>query len=558
MTTDITNDRNNAPRDYDNSRVLDVHTWSNYPEVNDFISKIYEAYFSKQNGKKSIAKKHIKVILLDLYVAWLEDPELCLAIHMTRDHYSKNFGTNTSRYNELNISAKTIGVVKTLKENGLIGFKEGFERQEGFSSGRISRIWAEPALVRLFEKSALNEFMIYSYTDRETIVLKDSDKNEIDYPETEETESQRYVVQYYNELLEGTFIDIGSANSPRLEIEKHKGSKNPDKPHYVNIQHTGKFTHRVFNNSSFTESGRFYGGFWQRIGEDYRKQILINDEETVELDFSSLHPVLAYAQKGVDYWQEYKVSPYDIPVDGIDDLKAAREVIKKVFLLAINAGKEDASKAENDDVLFRAFRSEFDYSLLGGLEHKFTNDVLGKIVDSIKAKHPMIADQIATGAGTKLMNLDSKIVEFVIERFLTNNAVVLSVHDSFIVPVRHRDMLLQAMKDAWVFVTEQTAIEYKQNVPIYQDAVAWQHSDRGFYLDRMEDLTTTKRTTGYLNRLNKYNKFFNPKSTKSKSVQYTPDEIVTPKQYRKYQKDRGEPITDSKVWSGLFGGKSEE
>jgi hypothetical protein len=77
----------------------------------------------------------------------------------------------------------------------------------------------------------------------------------------------------------------------------------------------------------------------------------------------------------------------------------------------------------------------------------------------------------------------------------------------------------------------------------------------------MKDLKTTKRTTGYLNRLNKHNKFFNPKSDvgpKSKPVQYTPDEIVMPKNYKKYQKDRGEPITDSKVWSGLFGGKSEE
>ena len=119
-------------------------------------------------------------------------------------------------------------------------------------------------------------------------------------------------------------------------------------------------------------------------------------------------------------------------------------------------------------------------------------------------------------------------------------------------------MLLQAMKDAWVFVTEQTDIKYKQNEPIYQDAVAWRQLDRDFYLDRMKDLTTTKRTTGYLNRLNKHNKFFKPKSTKSKSVQYTPDEIVMPKNYKKYQKDRGEPITDSKVWSGLFGDKSEE
>ena len=128
---------------------------------------------------------------------------------------------------------------------------------------------------------------------------------------------------------------------------------------------------------------------------------------------------------------------------------------------------------------------------------------------------------------------------FVIERFLDNNAVVLSVHDSFIVLIKHRDMLLQAMKDAWEFVTEQTEIKYKQNVPIYQDAVAWRHLDRDFYLDRMKDLTTTKRTTGYLNRLNKHNKFFNPKSNvgpDSKSVQYIPDEIVMPKQYKKYQK----------------------
>jgi hypothetical protein len=31
--------------------------------------------------------------------------------------------------------------------------------------------------------------------------------------------------------------------------------------------------------------------------------------------------------------------------------------------------------------------------------------------------------------------------------------------------------------------------------------------------------------------LNRHNKFFNPKPDKSKSVQYTPDEIVMPKNY---------------------------
>ena len=550
MTSSNTDYSNNPPRDYSYSRVLDVHIWSDYPEVNDFINLIYDAYFSNQNGKKSIAKKHIKIVLLDLYVAWLDDPDLCIAVNMTRDFYSKNFGTDATRYNELNISAKTIHVVNTLKDKGLVGYKRGVEAQEGYGSGFVSRIWAEPKLISMFERSALNQFMIYSHYDREMLVLRDEDKNDINYADTEETESQRLVVQQYNDILERTFIDIGSANSPRLEIEKNKGSKSQGKPHYVHILHKGKFTHRVFNNSSWEEGGRFYGGFWQRIGQDYREQILINNEETVELDFSSLHPVLAYVQAGVDYWKEHDIGPYDISVNGIEDAKVSREVIKKLFLLALNA--------KDQTTLFKAFRSEFDYSLLDGLEYSFTDDALGAILDSIKARHTKIADQIATGAGTVLMNLDSRIVEFVIQRFLDNNSVVLSVHDSFIVIERHRDRLLAAMKDAWVFVTEQTEIKYKQNVPIYQDAVAWRHLDRDFYLDRMEDLTTPKRTTGYLNRLNKHNKFFNPKSTKSKSVQYTPDEIVMPKNYKKYQKDRSEPITDSKVWSGLFGDKSEE
>ena len=550
MTSSNTDYSNNPPRDYNYSRVLDVHIWSDYPEVNDFINLIYDAYFSNQNGKKSIAKKHIKIVLLDLYVAWLDDPDLCIAVNMTRDFYSKNFGTDATRYNELNISAKTIHVVTTLKDKGLVGYKRGVEAQEGYGSGFVSRIWAKSKLISMFERSALNKFMIYSHYDREMLVLRDEDKNDINYADTEETESQRLVVQQYNAILERTFIDIGSANSPRLEIEKNKGSKSQDKPHYVHILHKEKFTHRVFNNSSWEEGGRFYGGFWQRIGQDYREQILINNEETVELDFSSLHPVLAYVQAGVDYWKEHDIGPYDISVNGIEDAKVSREVIKKLFLLALNA--------KDQTTLFKAFRSEFDYSLLDGLEYSFTDDALGAILDSIKARHTKIADQIATGAGTVLMNLDSRIVEFVVRRFLDHNSVVLSVHDSFIVIERHRDRLLAAMKDAWVFVTEQTEIKYKQNVPIYQDAVAWRHLDRDFYLDRMEDLTTPKRTTGYLNRLNKHNKFFNPKAAKSKSVQYTPDEIVMPKNYKKYQKDRSEPITDSKVWSGLFGGKSEK
>ena len=82
MTSSNTYNSNSLPIDYNYSRVLDVHIWSNYPEVNEFISLIYNAYFSNQNGKKSIAKKHIKLVLLDLYVAWLDDPDHGLEFYL--------------------------------------------------------------------------------------------------------------------------------------------------------------------------------------------------------------------------------------------------------------------------------------------------------------------------------------------------------------------------------------------------------------------------------------------------------------------------------------------
>ena len=37
-----------------------------------------------------------------------------------------------------------------------------------------------------------------------------------------------------------------------------------NKPLFVNII-SNKFVRRIFNNGTFEEGGRFYGGWWQRI-----------------------------------------------------------------------------------------------------------------------------------------------------------------------------------------------------------------------------------------------------------------------------------------------------
>lgn len=73
--------------------------------------------------------------------------------------------------------------------------------------------------------------------------------------------------------------------------------------------------------------------------------------------------------------------------------------------------------------------------------YKAADDALDKIRNIIKERHSKIADQIATGAGTRLMKLDSKIVKFVIQRFLKTSMPLMNVFDSFIAQTSQRDRL---------------------------------------------------------------------------------------------------------------------
>lgn len=59
--------------------------------------------------------------------------------------------------------------------------------------------------------------------------------------------------------------------------------------------------HRVFNNSSFNDGGRFYGAQYQRLNSTERSRIMINGNPTMEIDYSSLHPNMLYHINNIDY-----------------------------------------------------------------------------------------------------------------------------------------------------------------------------------------------------------------------------------------------------------------
>ena len=127
-------------RDHNCSRPLDVHLTSNHPEIKELVEEIFNEYFDPSSSNINIVKKHLKVVLLDLYVAWNKDPLLEIGVHMSPNDYSDGtvFSKGKSRYNKLHIKRTIINVIHTLRDKGLIGFYKGTEANQKVS--RISLI----------------------------------------------------------------------------------------------------------------------------------------------------------------------------------------------------------------------------------------------------------------------------------------------------------------------------------------------------------------------------------------------------------------------------------
>jgi hypothetical protein len=455
------------------SRPLDVHRWSEYREVNKFVNSIFEKYFKWQNS--DLIKKHLKVVLLDLYLAWNEHPDMKIGVHMNRNAYKAK-----SRYNALNISHKIIDVVKRLHEIGFINLTTGFYDPTGRLS-RVTRIWSTNKLISKFKSAKFTNHHIIHFTDQEVIILRDENKKDVEYNDDAEIIQMRNVLNEYNNLLKQTFIDIPELDKPIIETN--------DK--YIPISSNERLVRRIFNNASWKDGGRFYGGWWQRVPSFFRSKIYLNNEGTIEDDYRSLHPNLLYANKGLDYAKLKRGDAYDIHVSNINDKDDKRKLVKRLMLIAINA-KDEATT-------FRAVKSELQEEI-PYFSFKFDN--LKLILNNLKEKHHEIADDFCTGKGLQLMNLDGKIAEYIIDKFTQNNIPVLCIHDSFVVPRSKDDFLRLTMNEAIVNITNQGLPNIDRKGLGLHEINSVKHLDRDLYLDRMIHLSETapNRSEGYLYR----------------------------------------------------------
>ena len=482
------------------SRPLDVHRWSQHPQINSIVDTVFDSLNEDQkkaiqgrsnNAGRASGRDHLKVLLIDLFVAWKTDPGLCIGVARGNGAYSVN-----SRYNALHISSRMPKIIDILCDEGFLDFANGSYNRQGSKQGnRTSRIKAASKLVNLFKQSPADVFDIDLHHKQECIILTKDDTNESEksirkleeYTDTPETQEMRDRLQHYNQFLAETFIDIPSFTDPWLVRKKTDG-----KTQHIPIGPTNKFVRRIFSRGSWDLNGRFYGGWWQQVDRHLRKEIVINNQPTVEVDYSGIHVAIlsALRDKPANVGDRYRLKKHILQEFTEDEQRA---IVKHLVLTAINA--------RNEKTTYQAFRDD---QPTGSRQKRLKDPELALFLEAFIEENQHLQDDLCSDQGIRLMNIDSQITDRIITSFTEHERAILSVHDSYIVETFDVDHLSRAMATASKEVVGQD-LSFEQSSPSYGDVMRMGKTDRDRYFDTIKDtLSISHKTEEYEDRLARF------------------------------------------------------
>ncbi|QDC08768.1 hypothetical protein FHY55_05745 [Oceanicola sp. D3] len=297
-----------------------------------------------------------------------------------------------------------------LQDCGLVWKVKAGHRQKDYSeTARYALTEAACGLLPLQSITA-SDFTIGARD--EVIRLKDTKGRLTPYTDTLETLSMRANLRRLNDLLDGTDIATTRATQPLTDFDdKYSGERTA--------------LYRVFNNGSFEQGGRFYGGWWQHVKKYLRPFITMDGQSTVEADFKGLHPAMLFANAGLDIPPD----PYAL-VPGITASEQLRDHAKTTFLALLNAGSSGTKEPRN-----------FDCDAHGMTAEEFQKAVV--------AAFPMLPGVFGTGIGLYLQREDSDMAEQIMLHFAAKGVPVLPVHDSFIIAAQHKEEIVQVMQAAF-------------------------------------------------------------------------------------------------------------
>lgn len=346
--------------------------------------------------------------------------------------------------NEQGIShRRMVRTLDTFVNNGYLKFYKGgmnFKSMQGIQSiykleEKLLALWAG------VDVSFVKEDAQYvTIRDRET-------KNVLSNQGRKGIKELTSTVQQYNEKL--------------AQVELSDGENTACKQTFIRIY-----------SDNLKLGGRFYNttGAFQTISKEKRKMITIDQQETVEIDFSAMQPSILFEQ----VWQKYgdlveewivnvhqgefnpypNESPFFRAVDP-DESWIVRKLHKKAMIVALNAKTfQSAVMALANDWYGDQRSTNPKYPKLA-----FIDGATGKpafpasqILLHLKQYNNPIADSFFCDKGLLLQNIESDIIGTAIDSILSKGETLIPIHDSIVVKRSFAEEAKLIMRESYKIV----------------------------------------------------------------------------------------------------------
>ncbi|MFM0662695.1 hypothetical protein [Paraburkholderia sediminicola] len=261
-----------------------------------------------------------------------------------------------------------------------------------YAGGLQTTFRAAPALLQKLSPLELSWADFGSSAAEEVIILKEAredywaKRKRLQYEDTAQTNRYRDEMRSINAWLEEADIQM-SVYRPEINLANRR-------------------LRRCFNNGRFDQGGRLFGGFWQGMDKDERRDLLIDGDSAVELDFSQVGPRIIYGMAGAAFERD----AYAVP-----GFERHREGIKKVFGAMTHADAPLASFPKKTKDLFPASMK------------------IADVCGAVQRHHQPITDHFYTGVGMAAMFTESQIMVAALLRMKEAGITALPVHDAVIV-----------------------------------------------------------------------------------------------------------------------------
>jgi hypothetical protein len=336
----------------------------------------------------------VGAIVCDLLYRYLMGERATIAVSLSNAVLGRR-----SRYRGLASSTTLPDVLARMAavETGFVRVTKG-RKGNAFAAGRMTTIEPGEKLLGCIERFAVTLADLGEDLDQETIILKGKKADRLDqgswleYPETETTRLLRAQMRAINAWIAEADIEcdpfVGEAGR------------------YVNDR--DRFLRRVFNNGSFADGGRLFGGFWQPLKAPARHEgIKIGGKAVATLDFGQMVVRILYGMAG-------SVPPpedaYEIP-----GFPRCRDGIKKVFAaLTFVDGDLKSRPRGTAKLLPRA-------------------GTIQDVTRAIRRYHAPIAPLLDRVIGHKVFAMESRILVDVLLGLKDQGIVALPIHDAVVV-----------------------------------------------------------------------------------------------------------------------------